>query len=312
VRLAVAEAQWQAQSRAPLDAERDRLAKECESLRAKLAEAERKPAPPSADALRQQIETALAGAKAAWKSDEAGRLALAEETWRSEANASLARATARAESAEAALAQARTAASNGQYDQAFIDGLRREIETLQRAIADREVELAQARLTLEARHLVPEQGEVRSRIALERSPRGMREPREANPANRRILRDVAIVFAVVVALFFAFPFVVPYLPYDWQVEIYNLETGQAPAAAPAAAPAPAAPRHVDVPVVTVLRAVNVRQDPSAGAAVVARLKRGATVTPGETQGNWTRIKTGTADGWVFSSYLDKAASPPAR
>jgi hypothetical protein len=140
----------------------------------------------------------------------------------------------------------------------------------------------------------------------------MREPREANPANRRILRDVAIVFAVVVALFFAFPFVVPYLPYDWQVEIYNLETGQAPAAAPAAAPAPAAPRHVDVPVVTVLRAVNVRQDPSAGAAVVARLKRGDTVTPGETQGNWTRIKTGTADGWVFSSYLDKAASPPAR
>ena len=116
-----------------------------------------------------------------------------------------------------------------------------------------------------------------------------------------------------VVLFFGFPFVVPYLPYDWQVEIYNLEVssgwfGQAPAATPAAAPAPAVPPHVDVPVVTVLRAANVRKDPSASAAVVAHLKRGDTVTPGETQGNWTRIKAGTAEGWVFSTYLDKSAA----
>ena len=169
-RLAAAENQWRAKSAGDLaaltarceaaeravaldrtaqDAERNRLQEECAGLRAKLAEAERAPAAVSDDVLRQQIETALTGAKAAWKSEEAGRLALAGETWRAEANASLARATARAESAEAALSQARTAASHGQYDQAFIDGQRREIEALQRAIADREVELAQARMTLE-------------------------------------------------------------------------------------------------------------------------------------------------------------------
>ena len=306
VRSAAAEAQWQA----------------------RLAEAGRAAGAASGESVQQQIDKALADAKAAWKSEEAGRIALAEdkarttaaEKARNEAGAALVRATQRAEAAEAALAQARAGAAGGGYDQAFIDGLHREIESLRRSLADREVELAQAKLTIEARHLIPEgnAATVQTRISLERTPRERDiEPEVVHdPArNRRLVRDIGIVFGVVLVLIFGFPYVVPLLPYDWQVEIYDLETssglfGSAPATtAPAAttpAPAPAAPRPAAAPPLSVLRPVNVRKEPATGAAVVTHLKRGDAVIAIETRGNWTHVKTDGGEGWVFSTYLGSA------
>jgi hypothetical protein len=342
-RLAAAEAVWRAKAATDLaalsarceaaekaaakrpsgkdDDERKRLEAECASLRAKLADADRPP-PPPAD-LRRQIEVALADAKSGWKAEEESRLAAAQEKWRSDADAALSRATQRAETAESELAQLRAdGAGSGSFDQAFIDGLRREIDSLRRGLADREIELAQARLTLEARRLIPDAGGTTTpppaRITLERSPREREfEPAvAADPArNRKLIRDVAIVFGCVVAAFLAFPLIVPYLPYDWQVEIYDLETssglvGAAPAtttpAAPAPAPVkPAAPAPAPLPTLSVVKPVNLRKDADAGAAVVTHLKRGDVVSVVETRGNWTHIRTDSGEGWVFSSYLGK-------
>ncbi len=245
-----------------------------------------------------QTESALLKARTAWKSEEEGRLALAEDKWRREAAAAIARATA----AEAALSAKPPLVA---ADQATLDALHNEIVGLQRMLSEREVELAQARMTLEARRLLPDTARAH---AVEKPPGAPRERRPANPANRRLLRDFAVVFVLFAVLIFAFPFVVPYLPYEWQESIADAYTsvGLAPAphgagAAPAAAGA--AP-HRDAAVV-VLRDANVRKTPAAHAAVVARLKQGDSVAAGETSGNWTHVHAGAADGWVFSSYLKK-------
>jgi hypothetical protein len=297
------------------DAERKRLEAECASLRARLSEAERAGAAPETDAAR-------ADARAAWKAEEAARLAQAEEKWRVESAAALARANQRADAAEAALARARAGEGGGGYDQAFIDGLRDEIGSLRRGLADREIELAQARLTLEARHIIPDSSHTPSspqtRITLERTPRDREiEHEPADPArNRKLIRDIGVVFGAVVALLLIFPYIVPYLPYEWQLGIYDFETSIGLADAPTApdtpppapvkrAPAPQPPPAI--PTLSVLKAVNVRKDSDAGAAVVTRLKQGDAVVVVETRGNWTHVKTDGGEGWVYSSYLGKAS-----
>ena len=128
----------------------------------------------------------------------------------------------------------------------------------------------------------------------------------------KLLKEILFVFAVVAALAFGFPFVVPYLPYEMQDSIAQMQAsvfGTVPAGyatAPAAKPAKgAAAAAVAGTPTTVARAANVRATASAGAAVVTRLKKGDAVIVIETSGNWTHIKTANFEGWIFTSYLKK-------
>jgi hypothetical protein len=338
-RLAAAEAGWRAKSATEIaaltarcesaekaaaratpgqdDAERKRLEAECTTLRSKLAEAERAGVAPD---LRQQIETALTDAKSAWKAEEAAHLSQAQDKWRADSAAALARANQRADAAEATLAKARSGSpTDGSYDQAIIDAMRDEIGSLRRGLADREIELAQARLTLEARHIIPDTNAAaaqHTRITLERTPREREIEREpVDPArNRRLIRDIGLVFGAVVAFLLIFPYIVPYLPYEWQLDIYNLETSiglaDAPAATDTQPPAPAKPAPAPqpppvVPTLSVQKPVNMRKDPDASSAVVTHLKQGDAVVVVETRGNWTHVKTDGGEGWVYSSYLSK-------
>jgi uncharacterized protein YgiM (DUF1202 family) len=55
------------------------------------------------------------------------------------------------------------------------------------------------------------------------------------------------------------------------------------------------------------RSVNVRAAPSTGAAVIANLKRGASVGVLETKGAWSRVElSGRQQGWAFNTYLVEA------
>jgi hypothetical protein len=287
------------------------LTTRCETAERALAAPPKAPPPPST----AQIDSAVASARTAWKTEEAARLAQAEEKWRSDAAAALARVTARAEESEIALAAARAAPppppqvrpAAPSYDQAFIDGLRGEIEELRSALAGREVEVAHLRLSLDSRRAAPE---PRPKFFPEPRPAPERDVRVVDPrrSNRKLAKEIVFVFAVVAVLAVGVPFAVPYLPYAWQENIQSAQIslfGAQPAATGTATAAPHRAGGAAAPTATVARAVNVRATASAAASIVTRLKRGDTVSATETHGNWTHIKTSTADGWVFSSYLKK-------
>ena len=86
----------------------------------------------------------------------------------------------------------------------------------------------------------------------------------------------------------------------------------APAVAAAAAPQPKA----EHPLKYAMRSINVRTQPSTGAAVAVNLKRGAAVAVLETRGNWDRVEAtpsqgAPVQGWIFNTYLSDAAQPVA-
>jgi hypothetical protein len=308
--LAGAKAEWQA-------GEAVRIAAAEAKARAELPPP---PAPPKGippEAVQQQIDTALAAAKASWKAEEAGRLAQAEEKWRADSAAVLARQTKRAETAEGALAQAQAAPPPlavpapraVAIDQGLIDNLNHEIEELRKALSDREVETAQLKLTLDARRALPEPKP--KFYPAQHEPE--REMKVHNPRRNigKLVKEILFVFAVVGVLAFGFPFVVPYLPYEMQDSIAQMEAsvfGTVPAgysAAPSGKPAKDAAAPVTGTPTTIARAANVRASASASASVVTRLKKGDAVIVIETSGNWTHIKTANFEGWVFTSYLKR-------
>ncbi len=268
------------------DAELARLRSERAALAAKYKSLE---ADRAADA--GKAEAALAAARAAWKSEEDGRLALAEERWRQRMDAKLAEMSRK------------PAAS---YDDALIAELRGEISVLQQSLADREVELAQAHLTMEARH-IPHQ--PRTHITLEKS----RPPRERPERNARpFVRDVVLVSVCVMVIVLALPFVTAYLPYTWQYQIAETTAsiqslfGSEPDAAPLPAKKAAAPAVVTASAVA-RRAANMRGAPSTFGAVVGRLKAGETVETHESKDGWTFVKADGVEGWVFGTLLEKPA-----
>jgi len=308
--LAAAKSEWQT-------GEADRIARAEQRVRAEIA------APAAAtglspNAVQQQVETALAAARAEWKTEEAGRLALAEEKWRNDLAPTLARLTKRAETAEASLVQLQSAAPPpvavapiAPFDQGLIDSLHHEISELRKALSDREVETAQLKMTLETRQAIPEP--KASRFYPEPRPAPEREMRIHDPrrSTGKLIKEVLIVFGVIAFLAVGFPFIVPYLPYDMQDQIAEIQAsmfGIAPApdsGAPAAKPAKAAAAAPIGTPAMIARSVNLRATASASAPVVTRLRKGDAVVVVETSGSWTHIKTANFEGWVFSSYLKK-------
>jgi len=104
----------------------------------------------------------------------------------------------------------------------------------------------------------------------------------------------------------------------WQIETLGGTMIPGTSDTPAATPQPstAAQPKTEHPVMYAARAVNVRAEPSVGAAIAANLKRGAQVLVLEKRGNWDQVEVVPAagapqnggqpapqQGWVFASYL---------
>jgi len=323
-RLKAAEAEWQERAARPLA----EMTARCQAAEAALASARATGMPADREAdrielqdqfesLRQKSLADIAAVKEAAELRASEKLKTAEAEWRERAARSMAELTARCQAAETALAAARADGSGNPDADAYVRSLNLEIKSLQTALVDREAELASVHVSLEQMRL----GITAPAPAAHWKPLpslAMRDTPEQKPSESHLVRDVFIVFVLVLAGFLALPRIESLLPDDLRAQIASLigpsdTTGQEAAApAPAAPPAPPKPVY---PVATVARSVNMRAQPAVGAAVIASLKRGAEVAILERNGNWDRVQISGTDGtvrqgWVFGSYLGDAAAAP--
>ena len=253
--------------------------------------------------LRQQLEsqrqdaaTSLAAALRVAASEAAANLKAAEAAWKLREAHALAEMTARLQAAETALAGARAAPPSRESD-GFIQGLQREIETLRRTLVDREVELTRANAALE----LARRGEIdapgRDWQPLSNKP--IRAEVEEPPASGHLLRDVGIIFAVVIGAVLLWPRLQALIPDDifpGQSEQVELQTP------PVAKPPPPKPTAVAI------RSVNLRAAPQGSAAILASLNKGAQVVLLGRSGNWEHVEIQNSagqpvEGWVYASYL---------
>ena len=239
---------------------------------------------------------------------------------RAELQDAIAAATARAESAERMLAEAQgaPAAEVSRWDDAYVDGLRRDISTLRAALVNREVELGHARAALDqtrVQQVVHRPGNA----PIRRFAGPDEEPQEARQGTKQtFVRDFTIIACVLVPLLLIYPYVAGYLPDSVRSGISTVTGGllsvrMEPAPTPrpvVAAPAPVAPR----PTTTVTRSANVRDTPAVKGALLATLPRDTVVVLLQTNGNWTQVEIPAKDaaskpqqGWVFNTYLKSAA-----
>jgi len=273
---------------------------------------------------RQEAEAAQAAAAQAWKTEEEARTQALVANARAESQDTIAAAIARAEGAERALSEAvkaaeAPAADTPRWDDAYIDGLRRDISTLRSALASREVELGHARAALDqarVQQVVPRPGNAPIRRF---SGPGEEQEERKRGAKPSFMRDFAIMLGVLVPAIFAYPYVAVYLPDSVRSGIATVTGGllsvrvePVPAPRPAAAPAPAAPR----PTATVTRSANIRNAPATTGAILVTLPRDSAVVVLKAEGSWTQVEIPAKDttskpqqGWVFSTYLKNPDAP---
>ena len=325
-----AEATWRAQSDAALALATAR----CEAAEAALAAAGSGIAERDAEIghlraeIAQQAQMAgadMAAAKAAADIAAGEKLKAAQAIWEQETAGALAKANARYDAAEAALEVERRAAATRARDDEYVHSLEREIKTLRATLVDREAALVQTQAVREHARLgtLREGPATRWQPLTDTRPVGDSSSRpEKDRPNRQLLRDIGVVAMVAAAAVLLLPKLEAMLPnaVRWQIETVGglyvpAETVSAP---PHAVPAAAVPPKADHPIKYAARAINVRVQPTTGAAVAANLKRGAVVAVLETRGSWDRveIQAGQAplqQGWVFNTYLtdtDPTAASP--
>ena len=320
--LRAAEADWQARSGKVLD----EMTARCEAAEAALASM-RAVTPgidreTEIDRLRgelerrgQAAEAELAAAKAAAESEAREKLKNAQARWEKETANALADAVARCETAEAALVSARRAATpSAEYD-AYVQSLEREIKTLRATLVDHEAAIVQAEAMREQMRL----GTIRDTPAARWQPLSTRvgENRDEEPenarSNRQLIRDVVIVVLLAATTVLLFPRMEAMLPENLRGQIETVgglfspaETEAAPPPRPVAA-ASTQPK-AEHPTLFALRSINVRTEPSTGAAIAVGLKRGAQVALLEKRGSWDRVEVAgpqneTLQGWAFNTYL---------
>ncbi len=291
------------------DAELCRLSEEVERLQADLVERDRVLAQTNAAAehkcgqLQDEFGATLAKANTAWKADEAARLAIAQTQWREHAARALGEATARFESAEAALAHTRikTAHDNA----ADKEHLREERATLQAALGEREAELAVARRTIEARGHQARDTVFWPDHAPRREERSQERLRARN--RRRFACDVVAAALLVGAAVLFYPHILPLMPPSWQSNIAAATATIAMhdsvvARPPLALPSPVLRQRT----ANIIHAANLRAEASLTMAPITTLQRGAQVVIIEQRGNWTFVRLDDAkhrQGWVHSALL---------
>ncbi len=328
--LRAAEAEWQARSGKALA----EVTARCEAAEAALAsalavtpgidrEAEIDQLRAELERRGQAAEAELAAARAAAESEAREKLKTAQARWERETANALADAVARCETAEAALVSARRAATpSAEYD-AYVQSLEREIKTLRATLVDREAAIVQAEAMREQMRL----GTIRDTPAARWQPLSTRvgEARDEEPenarSNRQLFRDVVIVVLLAATTVLLFPRVEAMLPDNLREQIETVGGLFAPAeteAAPPPRPVAAASTQpkAEHPILYASRSINVRTEPSTGAAIAISLKRGAQVALLEKRGSWDRVEvTGpqneTRQGWVFNTYLSDTDPGPA-
>jgi hypothetical protein len=335
-RLAAAAAQWeekapkvQADATKPPpfptnDTESRHLREEVTALKAALAEREKAltEAQTSAGAKtkedwQREMQETLAKTEQAWKADAASRVAAAEAEIKKKSAHALAEATARYEAAESALIQQRIKAKDESR-------LHEEVTTLRAALAKKDSELAQLRVTAEP---------ARTFMSTDANA-GFRQFRaaasqisEPTPRKRGYGRDIIIAAVLGVALILLYPLIDPMLPYSWRVQIAQL-TGSVenslvsqvkkPEATPKDEVATPVPEASSTPeealpseqMVVALKDANVRGGPSSSDPVVSKLKRGREAALLERDGSWVRVRidsedgTESQEGWVHDSLIE--------
>jgi len=271
----------------------------------------------------QMAEADMAAAKAAADIAAGEKLKAAQAIWEGETAGALARANARSEAAEAALDAERRAAAGRAHEDEYVHSLEREIKTLRATLVDREAALAHNQAMQDNIRL----GTVRDtpgarwqplqseRMVGERNDQlGDEKPRRSakDNGNARLLRDAGVVVMVAAAAVLLLPKLEGMLPNNvrWQIEtVGGLFVPSDPPAAPATPVAAAATQpKAQHPLKYATRSINVRAQPSTGAAVAVNLKRGAAVAILETRGSWDRVEISASQGaptqgWVFNTYL---------
>jgi Bacterial SH3 domain len=257
---------------------------------------------------RREMEAEIEAVKATAEGRAAERLRAEEAQWRQSAAKELAGITARCEAAEAAVIAAREDTQKAEADE-YVRSLVREIKTLQATLVDREAGLAQANASLEQLRF----GATRETPSLPRlaHPRrnlvGATDQEQVDRENSHLIRDVVIVFGVVMAAVLLFPQFETSNPGDgsWHIDTAGPPEGKTAGSALLTSPA------TKYPIATILREVNVREQPSGSAEVLASLKSGTQIAVLENRGNWDRVQIsgqgGTVrQGWVYHSYLAEA------
>jgi hypothetical protein len=259
---------------------------------------------------------AIENAKAAWEAEVASRLEAAEAQWRQRLSNSLAEATARFENAEIALAQVRVRAEAARThsDEDAVSHLNEELMTLRVMLADRERELAQARLTPGAREFPAWQ----DKIAL-RSDREWDTTEQANPwrgmrITPRLVRDIALAGVLAASAIIFYPRIAALVPESSRPNIAAIAAGlksvfNGPAVV-ARSPMLASHDVAAQPLAVVVHAANLRARSSASASIISTLRLGAEVATIQRQGNWTLVRVddknnhaGSRLGWVYSAFL---------
>ncbi len=218
---------------------------------------------------------------------------------------------ARCEKAEAALRSADAAGEKAAADDAYVRGLNQQIKTLQAILVDREAAVARAEASLEQMQI----GVVAKPAPAhwEPLPGSLRQDSDTKKKKRdgHLMRDFLVVFGLVAVAAMVFFVGLPALSSNWQLPnlgglFASNDDDQDVSALPP--PAPSAPPKVTPPPAVVLKDVNLRDQPSMSAAVIAGLKQGSTVTILERQGNWDHIAAVISprisrQGWAYGSYI---------
>jgi hypothetical protein len=243
--------------------------------------------------------------------------ALAAESDRCrEAEAALAAMTLRCENAERSQTTGEVRAPAAEADDGYIRGLRAEIATLRKSMANQAAELARARASLEqSRPMHIQRGPENRPLGNLRDVLQDDEEELGQDRKKGLIRDCLMVAAVVVPLILCYPWIAGYLPQPVRngigvATIGLLSVEEEKPVVPQAPPKKAAPApQVSRPTATASRVLNVHASPGSKGEVLFSLPKNTVVVLLETQGNWTRIEApadGAAkarQGWVYSAYL---------
>lgn len=279
-----------------------RLREECAALRAAVSDREgemaqlRTSGSQERESWRLEMEAAISKAQTAWKTEEAQRMAAAEAQW--------------LEKTKKALATARAEVERDHGNERELARLRAELAVMHAKLMSRESEGVQRPPVIEPMYSEPPAG---PRIVL-RTDRGWEEEKPVENKTRPwryYIRDAALVAFVAACAFLLYPIFGSGSLDDLRTKISMMVTDtEEPPAPPPAAPAKPAPAPVAVlPQAEIVRGANVRSEPSTSGSVVTTLPRGTKAQVVKTEGNWTLIKAGDTQGWVYSTFVGVDGKP---
>ena len=279
-----------------------RLREECAALRAAVADRDgemsqlRTAGSQERESWRLEMEGAISKAQTAWKAEEAERMAAAEAQW--------------LEKTKKALAAVRAEVERDHGNERELARLRAELAVMHAKLMNRESEVVQRPAVIEPIYNEPPAG---PRIVL-RTDRGWEEEKPVENKTRAwryYIRDAALVAVVAAGAFLLYPIFGSGSLDELRTKISMMvtDTEEPPAPPPAAPVKPAPPPPVVLPQATIVRGANLRSEPSTSGSVVTTLPRGTKAEVVKTDGNWTMIKTGDTQGWVYSTFIQTDSKP---